>query len=242
MKNPIGNYARHARYWDWGSLDHDRTPEYAYWYRYARRYGSHVLMPMCALGETGAYMARRGMRVTAFDITPEMIAEGQKRFGGVQGLSLREGDITAFHFDIAPCDFCYCVDLGHILSMEDVKKALVCIHDHLREGGGLVIETTLPPAVSGSYPLRTFMPENQPYQGLRVWKTGEGRFDAETGRHYISQVFYIEDENGHTEHFEHAFYLQSYAREAWLSALSECGFTVQQAYHDRASGSWQSGG
>ena len=27
MTNDIGNYARHAQYWDWDSLDHDRSPE-----------------------------------------------------------------------------------------------------------------------------------------------------------------------------------------------------------------------
>lgn len=242
MRDNIGNYAKHARYWDWSKLDHDRAPEDAYWHRAALRYGKHVLLPMCALGEAGAYMARRGMHVTAFDLTPEMIAEGKKRYGDVQGLCLREGDVTDFHFDITPADFCYSVDFGHLLTMDDVKKALVCINSHLRDEGGLVIETTLPPVESSSYPLRTFTPQRQVYPGLRVWKTGESRIDAETGRHYISQVFYAEDENGNVESFAHAFYLQSYPREAWLSAFAECGFAVVNEYSSREAGSWQNGG
>ncbi len=32
---------------------------------------------MCALGQTGAYMAQKGFSVTAFDITKEMIDEGK---------------------------------------------------------------------------------------------------------------------------------------------------------------------
>ena len=28
MKNEIGNYAKHAQYWDWAKLDHDPTPEW----------------------------------------------------------------------------------------------------------------------------------------------------------------------------------------------------------------------
>lgn len=242
MKDNIGNYAKHAAYWDWSKQDHDRTPDDEYWYQYAKRYGNNVLIPMCALGEAGAYMARRGMNVTAFDITPEMIAEGRKRFGDVPGLRLFEGDVTDFRFDIPPADFCYSVDFGHILTIEDVKRALARINYHLRDSGGLVIETTLPPTESHSYPLQTFMPSHQVYPGLKVWKTGEGRFDAETGQHYISQRFYAEDESGHTESFDHAFYLQSYSREQWLAALEECGFGIVGEYRNREVESWQSGG
>jgi SAM-dependent methyltransferase len=130
-------------------------------------------------------MAERGMNVTAFDITPEMIAEGQKRFGGVSGLRLCEGDVRDFRFDIPPVDFCFSMDFGHILTIEDLKKALTCINSHLRDGGCLVIETTLPPEGSCSWPLETYMPLKQGYTGIKVWKTGSGHIDADTGRQYI---------------------------------------------------------
>lgn len=86
------------------------------------------------------------------------------------------------------------------------------------------------------------MPTKQAYPGIKVWKTGEGRFDAELGRHYISQRFYAEDNNGHIESFEHSFYLQSYSHEEWLTAFSECGFEIVGEYNNREVDSWQSGG
>ena len=242
MANDIGNYARHAKYWDWGG--YDRSEEHEYWRKYASKYGKNVLIPMCAWGETGAYMARRGMSVTAFDITPEMVAEGKKRFGGVPGLWLCEGDVRDFRFDIEPADFCFCMDFGHILAIEDVKKALVCINNHLRGGGCLVIETGLrvPGEKSDYHPLKTFQPLKQIYPGIKVWKTGDTRNDAETGRCYISQTFYAEYDNGNTESFGHAFYLQGYYREEWLASFKECGFDVTGEYSSREVESWQSGG
>ncbi|MDR1001635.1 MAG: hypothetical protein LBL96_12710 [Clostridiales bacterium] len=48
MMNDIGNYARHAQYWNWGNLDHDRTTEHEYWFKYAAKYGKTCLPP-CAL-------------------------------------------------------------------------------------------------------------------------------------------------------------------------------------------------
>ena len=242
MKSDIGNYARHARYWDWGG--NDRAGEHEYWLKYAAKYGKKILIPMCALGETGAYMAERGCGVTAFDITPEMIAEGKKRFGSVPGLRLYEGDVRNFRFDIPPADFCFSMDFQHILTIEDVKRALVCINTHLRYGGCLVIETGLrtSDAQSDFTPMQEFYPQKQIYPGLKVWKTGETRNEAETGRCYISQTFHAEDESGNVESFGHAFYLQNYTREAWLEAFAECGYEIAGEYASREVESWQSGG
>lgn len=239
MTNDIGNYARHAKFWDWSG--HDRTAEFAYWHGCAKRYGNNVLIPMCAWGDTGAYMAERGMSVTAFDITPEMIEEGKKRFGDVPGLRFLLGDVRDFRIDMAPADFCYCADFGHIHTMEEIQKALVCINNHLRDGGGLIIETGLPSKTSNYVSTETFYPLKQMYPSLKVWKTGETRNDAASGRCYISQIFYMEDENGHVERFDHAFYLQSFPREAWLDALAVCGFDVVGEYRDRERQPWCEG-
>jgi len=232
-----GNYAQHARFWDWSG--HDRTEEHEYWLRYAAKYGNHVLIPMCAWGETGAYLARRGFHVTAFDITPEMIAQGKKRFGDIPGLALLEGDVTHFKFDIPPVDFCFSMDFGHILTFADLKKALACIGDHLRPGGCLVIETMLrrPGAKSDYFPPKTFYPLRQVYPHIKVWKTGDTRNDAKTGRCYISQTFYAEYEDGHIESFDHSFYLQSYTRGEWRTALKEAGFgAIKHKRRERKTG------
>ncbi len=239
MTNNIGNYTRHAEFWDWSG--HDRTAEHEHWYKYATQYGKNVLIPFCAWGETGAFMAERGMNVTAFDVTPEMIAEGKKRFGNLPSLQLFEGNVTDFCFNITPVDFCYAADFGHIHSIDDIKKALVKINNHLRYGGGFVIEAGLPAKESRYIPTKTFYPVNNPYPDKKVWKTGDGRTEAETGRHYISQTVYVEGSDGSVEQFEHSFYLQSYSREEWLSALRECGFEVKAEYRNREKEPWQEG-
>lgn len=236
MRNDIGNYTKHAQIWDWGG--YERIEEFEYWCKYAKQFGDHVLIPFCALGETGAYMARKGFTVTAFDITPEMIEEGKKRFSNVDGLKLFIGDVTDFYFDIAKADFCFASDFGHIHTLEDIKKALSCINHHLREGGVLVIETGLPYKKSNYYPPKAFYPKEQVYPDKKVWKIGDTLNDAETGRCYISQTVFIEDMNGRMEQFEHSFYLQSHSRNNWLSALLDCGYGVQNEYSNREKEPW----
>jgi len=242
MGNDIGNYAKHARFWDWGG--NDRTAEHEYWRRFASKYGKDVLIPMCALGETGAFLAKRGFNVTAFDITPEMIAEGRKRYGDIPGFHILEGDVIDFRFDIALVDFCFSQDFGHLRTIKDIKKALVCINNHMRYGGCVVVETSLRmPGMKSAQSLpKTFFPQNQVYPNINVWKTGETRYDAKTGRSYISQTFYAEDSSGNIESFDHAFFLQGYYREEWIAAFSDCGFNVIGEYDNHELESWQSGG
>jgi SAM-dependent methyltransferase len=134
----IGNYARHAKIWDWGG--YDNTPEHEYWCKYAESYGRNVLIPMCALAETGAYMAQHGYSVVAFDLTPEMIEESRKRFGALENLALRQGDIRDFSFDIPPVDFVFLKDMGHLLTIDDVESAFAHLSFHMRDGGALVLE------------------------------------------------------------------------------------------------------
>ena len=119
-----------------------------------------------------------GMAVTAFDVTPEMVAESRKRFAGVPGLLVIQGDVTHFRFDIPPVDFAYVSDFGHLPDMESVCRALRCIRAHMRTGGGLAIEAGLINRKDSYSPPREFWPLAQVYEGKTVWKTGDGRNGA----------------------------------------------------------------
>lgn len=236
----IGNYARHAEYWEWGKLDHDRTPDDAQCYNFAKQYGNSILIPMCAWGHLGAYMAQRGMHVTAFDITPEMIAEGKKRFGETKNLNLFVGDARDFRFDIAPVDVCAFAEFGWIHSMDEIKKVLLCINNHLRDGGYLLLDEFIG-AYDSQTELETFRVKSNPYPDRTVYKTGITHNEAKTRRCYISQTVHIEYNDGRKEQFDHDFYLQGYKREEWLAALSECGFEVIAEYRNREKEPWREG-
>ncbi|MCL2415631.1 MAG: class I SAM-dependent methyltransferase [Defluviitaleaceae bacterium] len=231
----IGNYSYHAKYWNWSG--YDRSQEHKFWLEYAEKYGKNILIPMCAWGETGAYMAEHGYNVTIFDITQEMITESKKNFGNIPNLQILQGDIRDFNFDIS-VDFCFVVDFGHILSIDDIKRALICIKNHLRNNGCLVIQTDLrmPNDISFYNEPQIFYPVKQMYPNKKVWKKGDTRYDSETGRRYVSQTFYTEhigSEENNIESFNHAFCLQAYYREEWLAVFKECGFHIKREYGNR---------
>ena len=236
----IEDYAKHAAVWDWDG--YDNSPEYSYWCDYARRFGKDVLIPMCALGQAGAYMANKGFTVTAFDITEEMIYEGQKRFGNVENLSLTVGDICDLHLNRKDFDFCFIAtqDLHLLSDIEMVQKAFVSIANHLRRGGCLVLELVLPSPNSQTFPTQIYHPRVPNYTDKKVWKEGKGYYDAVTQAHHIEQVVYIQDENG-VDSFPYSVTLQYYERDEILTALANAGFTVTAEYRDRNKACWTVG-
>jgi hypothetical protein len=236
----IGNYKDHAAVWDWDWFDESK--EHKFWCDWALKYGKNVLIPMCALGETGAYMAEHGFTVTAFDITAEMVNEGNKRFGKINNLKILYGDIRDFRFEIDPVDFVFIKwDLNDLLRINDVKNAFVSINKHMRSGACFVIELELPSKEPYSWPRETYYPRVKNHIDKKIWKTGEGYYDVKTKKKYISQTIFIEDNKG-TRSFEHNFYLQLYEREVIINLLTECNFLIKNEYCDHNFKEYSDGG
>ncbi|HIZ56144.1 MAG TPA: class I SAM-dependent methyltransferase [Firmicutes bacterium] len=235
----LESYAKHAAVWDWDG--YDNTSEYEYWCQYAKRYGKKVLIPMCALGQAGAYIAQKGFYVTAFDITKEMIDEGNKRFGSVDNLSLQVADICNLHLDEKSFDFCLIAtqDLHLLSNIEMVRKAFESIAAHLRKGGCFSLELILPSSESYEYPTQTFYPRVPNYTDKKVWKEGKGRYDALTKKHYIDQVVYIKDEKG-IQSFPYSVVLQYFEQADIRFALKDAGFMIAAEYCNRNRDTWTS--
>jgi SAM-dependent methyltransferase len=234
----MNDYQKQALVWDWDGFD--ESPEYEYWRTYAEHYGNKVLLPMCAHGKAGAYLAGNGLDVTAFDITPEMIAEGKKRYGSVQGLNLVVADITTLDLTDKNYDFTFIAGNGdlHLLpNIDTVETAFRSLYSHLRDGGCLALELTLPSTQSWRYPKREFQPRVPNYTGKKVWKANEGHYDANKKRHYINQTVFIEDDGG-LDSFTQQVCLQYYERNEIVEALSKYGFTILGEYKNREKEPW----
>ena len=237
----LNDYQKQAIVWDWDG--YDNSSEYDYWCEYAAQFGKNVLIPMCAHGQAGAYMAEKGFNVVAFDITPEMIEEGKKRYGAVSGLELIAADLLKLDLCDKNFDFTFIAGNGdlHLLqNIQDVEKAFTSLYKHMRLGGCLVLELGLPSNESWSYPKKTFHPRVPNYIDKKVWKENEGKYDADEKRHYIYQTVYIEDNNG-IESFTQSVCLQYYDRESILELLRKCDFSVQGEYCNRQKEPWKSG-
>ena len=238
MSKNIGNYIKHAKIWDWSG--YDRTKEFEFWLKLAEKYGKNVLSPMAAIGEASAYLAQNGFKVTASDITKEMVEEGLKRYGDIPDLKFIQSDVCDFNLSEKSYDFAFVgtTDLHHLQTIDDIRKALNCIYQHLRSEGGLGLELWYPSKESWKSPKRVFHSlKSKDDNKIKIWKEAETEYNSENQKVSISQTVYIQNEDK-TESFIHEFELQLYSRNTLLQTLSECGYCIKAEYGGYSFETW----
>ncbi|MFH1005994.1 MAG: class I SAM-dependent methyltransferase [Candidatus Latescibacterota bacterium] len=225
------NYSKHATVWDWD--EYDRSAEFGFWYKMGSTYGKHILSAMGAIGQAGAYLAKKDCHVTVLDYTKEMIEVGRRQFSDIDSLSFIQADICDFDLKDKDYDFCFIAsaDLHVLPSLESVRMALRSINKHLRIGGGLGLELWYPSDTSYSVPMKKFEPRVPRRDGSTIWKEGESHYDAISKKQEIHQVVYIKV--GDTvENFDHFVTLHLYDRDELFRTIQECGFRVVAEYSD----------
>ena len=111
----------------------------------------HLLEPACGTGRLVAELARRGYRVTGFDLSEPSLTYLRRR------LTRRKLQATVFQADMAdftlprPVDAAYNTfdSFRHLLTEQDARRHLQCVADNLRPGGIYILGFhLLPPDAS----------------------------------------------------------------------------------------------
>ncbi len=234
------NYARHAQTWGWG--EPDRSEEIEFYSELARKYGGKVLSLVCATGDIARGMAEKGFQVTGVDIEPEMIAAAKKNSPDIDNPRFLTGDVTSLHLPDTGFDFAFIGtgDFHHLVSEGEMLKALTGVYQCLKNEGCLTLELFYPETESWHSPKRRFDLPNPSGTGMKAWKFGETRYDADTKLQHIKQEVFIE-ERGTTTSFSHEFSLQLISRETLNSLLGKAGFHIVNEYSGFDFSFWQPG-
>ena len=224
-----GDYAKHAAIWGLGGPS--RSSEIEFYSILAKKYGNKVLSLMCATGEIAYGMTKNGLRVTAVDIEPEVIAAAKKNNLGNTNPCFLTGDVTDLHLPDKDYTFAFIgtADFHHLLSENEMLEALICIHKQLTDKGCLTLELFYPRSESWQSPKCRFELPNLPETGLKTWKLGEALYNADTMREHVKQEVFIE-EQGRIESFLHEFELLLVSRETLVGLLKKAGFEITAEY------------
>jgi SAM-dependent methyltransferase len=102
--------------------------------------GRDALDVACGTGKSTAPLIELGYRVSACDLSPEMLVLARSRLGDIASLFV--ADMRALP-DVGPYDVAFCLDdaVNYLLTDEDLQAAMGSIASVLRPGGLVVFDT-----------------------------------------------------------------------------------------------------
>ena len=183
----------------------------------------------CGTGSVALLLARQGLRVTAVDMSEEMLTAAAQKAAEetnppafacqmLQELSLPRG------VDLAVCAL---DSLDYILDPKDCAEAIRRVYKALNPGGIFIFDVNTPEklrAMDG----QVFLDEDDDV--YCVWR---GEFDEETNIcSYGMDLFQRHGEVWHRSFEEHREY--AYSREQLTDFLRQSGFTSIAVYADRS--------
>jgi len=192
-----------------------------------------ILDVSCGIGTQALALAQQGYELTASDLSEAAVARAQKEAQS-RGLAIdfsvrdmREADRTPH----APFDLLICCDnsLPHLLSDEEILKALRAFYRTLRPGGGLLL--TLRDYASEKKDGRIVKPYGLREEGayryvlLQVWD-----FGTESAQTYDLTMHIIQEEKQTGRSTLHTMRSRYYAVsiEKVLGLLREAGFEAAE--------------
>ncbi len=113
---------------------------------FMNKYGHKILELGCGTGRLTIPLAQNGAIITGIDLNNDMLEICTRKTPESVKIDLIVGDITNYSIEetfdlvIAPCNV-----INHLLSLEQVNMMIKCSKKHLKAGGRLIIDNSIPP-------------------------------------------------------------------------------------------------
>ena len=182
----------------------------------------------CGTGSATRILAERGYRVTAVDLSEEMLTEAMDKCADLENLpAFVHQDLSELRLPRAvDMAVCFLDSLDYILDPADCEKAIRRTYRALNPGGIFIFDVNTPEklrAMDG----QVFLDEDDDV--YCVWR---GEFDEETNIcSYGMDLFQRDGEVWHRSFEEHQEY--AYSIEQLTRFLKRAGFTKIEVYADR---------
>lgn len=130
---------------DYFQKSHEKLTDAKQFPLFLEKYGKNVLEIGIGLGRIAIPLAEAGFHVVGIENSPIMIQKLEEKLHRESNIVVIESEARSFNlnrkFDsvILTCNF-----INQILDIEELQEILLQCKDHLRKGGGLVIDGTVP--------------------------------------------------------------------------------------------------
>jgi SAM-dependent methyltransferase len=222
-------------------------PDVTFFVEAAAKAGSPVLEVGCGTGRVLIPTVRAGVDIVGLDLSPRMLAVCRRRLRdepeAVQArVRLVQMDMRSFDlrqaFTLVTMPF---RPFQHLLTVEDQLSCLECIHQHLADGGTLILDLFNPSLdFLVNRPVGEELDEEPEFtmpDGRRVTRrhktVAHDRFNQIDD---FELLYYVKHPDGREEHLVHAFRLRHLFRFEMEHLLARAGFVVEHLYagYDRS--------
>jgi SAM-dependent methyltransferase len=251
--------AEYLHHWDWLAPFWDVSlpemeAEEAFLLEELPKAGSSVLDIACGTGRLPIRLARAGLAVTGLDFSPAMLEHARQKIAALppdvqRRIDLAQGDMRAFSLGRRFAAVNISWSFIYLLTADDQRQALTCMHDHLEDGGLLVFSVpdprldSIPANLSFSTVPRRTNAFVRPDNGHRVlvWVSTEYSFEQQT-----VELLTLYEELAPDGHVIARTYkpltMRFTFRQEMQYLLELCGFTPEALYGDHQRSPYRPGG
>lgn len=180
----------------------------------------NILEMACGTGNLTYHLAREGYRLTAFDLSEEMLAQAYKKLGRYKNVELLNLDMIEFDLNkkydsvISICD-----SINYILEEEDLASSFENVYRHLEEDGIFIFD------INSYYKLKNIIGNNTFINDQEeTFYTWQNFYDDEVNICDFFLTFFVREKDGKYSRFEEEHSEKAYKIKEIVRLLKEAGF------------------
>ena len=244
MTNNFGGYeAFAADYYD-VTYDNLRDKDIHFFLDYSSRAGGRTLELGCGTGRILIPTAISGCEITGLELSPYMLEKCRQKLGkqpveAQKRVKLVQGNMTSFDtaesYSLVTIPF---RAFQHLISPEEQRACLKCVHRHLVPGGRFVFDVfnPYPPRLvpNPEYMAETEdLPETELPDGRKLRRTNRTvACHREQQYNDVEIIFYISHPDGRAERLVQSFPIRYFFRYELEHLLELSGFRVVELFGD----------
>ncbi|WP_313345284.1 class I SAM-dependent methyltransferase [Sedimentibacter sp.] len=188
--------------------------------------GSKVLEAACGTGNITRLLADKNFKVTAFDLSQDMLMRAYEKLGRNKKVKLLNMDMTEFKiddkFDAAIC----CCDGVNYINKKELKEFFQNIYNHLDNNSRFIFD------FSTQYKYETMFNDTYVYDDGEIFYVWENLHDESDDTVNMEINFFIKDASDKYNRINEIQTQYIHKSEEMVSLLNEIGFKKIKIYDD----------
>ena len=192
--------------------------------KYAGKKPAHICDMACGTGKLSVAFEKRGIKVTAFDLSEDMLSLADKRARdeGAEDVRFTRQDLRDFRV-YAPVELCVCMmdGINCLGTPADVSSAFESAHRALCEDGLFIFDVNSRRKFEETYGENAYLFENE-----KVFLAWQNFYDPKSKKCDMFLTFFLEGKDGRYERFDESVRERMYPVKTLDRLLKDTGFEV----------------